>query len=82
MFSKTPIPVLSCTRVNRLYKNYATETSERVRNEKIEFLHEELNSYKDISLEKAIDSILKDENIKKFPTIAQIKNYIRQSGNT
>ena len=62
--------------VNRLYNNYNPETSQKIRDDKIKFLMSELSKYESYQFEKAVDSIISDENIKKFPTIAQIKAYI------
>lgn len=62
--------------VNRLYNNYNPETSQKIRDDKIKFLMTELAKYESYQLEKAVDGVISDENIKKFPGIAQIKNYM------
>ena len=53
--------------VNRLYNNYNPETSQKIRDDKIKFLMSELSKYESYQFEKAVDSIISDENIKKFP---------------
>ena len=62
--------------VNRLYNNYNPETSQKLRDDKIKFLMSELGNNQSFQLEKAVDGIIHDENIRKFPTLAQIKNYM------
>mgnify|MGYP001577301662 CR=1 FL=1 len=62
--------------VNRLYNNYNPETSQKIRDDKIKFLNDEFKEYESWQFERAIKDIISDENIKKFPTIAQIKNYM------
>lgn len=57
----------------RLFENYSPELSDKKRDEKIQFLMEELKNYNAYQFETAVNKILKDENIKKFPSIAQIK---------
>ena len=69
--------------VNRLYNNYNPETSQKIRDDKIKFLNDEFKEYESWQFERAIKDIVSDENIKKFPTIAQIKNYMpRTTGET
>ena len=62
--------------VNRLYDNYNADTHQEIRGAKIEFLNRELSKYNTKAFVIACDSILADENIKKFPSLSQIKNYI------
>lgn len=66
--------VIEC--VNRLYNNYNPETSQKIRDDKISFLISELKNYKDWQFIKAVDSIVSDENIKRFPPLATIRNYM------
>jgi len=61
---------------NRLFNNYSTETTEKKRQEKIDFLRNELENINSEQFRFAVDSIIRDENIKRFPTLAQIKAYL------
>lgn len=67
--------------VNRLCDNYNPEYASKARDAKIKLFHDELQYLNDHSLQLAVDEILKDANIKKFPTIAQIKGYIPRNNN-
>lgn len=62
--------------VNRLYDNYAPETSKASKDNKIQFLNRELSGYSSYQFDKAVCAIVSDENIKRFPTLAQIKNHM------
>lgn len=62
--------------VNRLYNNYNPETPQKIRDDKIKFLMTELAKYESYQLERAVDGVISDENIRKFPVIAQIKNHM------
>ncbi len=61
---------------NRLFLNYSPEVSEKKREEKISFFRQELTGISEYQFKTAVDEIIKDVNIKKFPTIAQIRGYI------
>lgn len=63
--------------VYRLYDNYNMDTDKETRQAKANFLYKEIKYYPGDALNKAVDQIISDENIKKFPTVAQIKNYMR-----
>lgn len=62
--------------VNRLYDNYNADIDQEIRSAKIEFLNRELSTYNTKAFIIACNSIIADENIKRFPSLAQIKNYI------
>lgn len=64
--------------VNRMLRNYDSKISDKDKMEKINFLRNELIKYTEYQFEKAVDSILNNANIKKFPTLAQIKSYIEK----
>lgn len=64
--------------VNKLYDNYETTMPQDVRKAKANLLYRELQYYTGRSFLTSIENILSDENIKRFPTIAQIKNYMQQ----
>jgi hypothetical protein len=67
--------------VKRMFNNFAPEAAQKIREEKIHFLTHELRNYTDDQFRHAVDNILGDENIKRFPTLAQLKNHLRSSGN-
>lgn len=59
--------------INRLFDNYDQAISEKKKEDKIQFLRKELERYSNYQFETAVNRILKDENIRRFPTLAQIK---------
>lgn len=61
---------------NRLYDNYNPETSQKVRESKIDLLRIELKGYSAKQIGDACQRIMQDENIKKFPNVAQLKAFI------
>ena len=67
--------------VNRLFNNFSPETSQKIREEKINFLRSELHNCNDQQFRRAVDGILGDENIKKFPTLSQFRNHLKSGGN-
>ena len=66
--------VIEC--VNKLSANYDLVVNEKLRDERIKLLSETFKNKLDSSLKSAVDRVLHDENIKKFPTIMQIENYM------
>lgn len=67
------------THVNRMIKNYSPEAAVKVIEAKINLVRDELaENYSDRQFIEAIDEILHDENVKRFPTIAQIRNFMRK----
>ena len=65
--------------VNRLIRNFNPESGARIIESKIDLIRDELaENYTDRQFIEAVDEILHDENVKRFPTIAQIRNYMRK----
>jgi hypothetical protein len=62
--------------VKRLYDNYSQRYDEELLRDKVNFILKELPWLEGNSFKSAVDFILQDENIKKFPTIAQIRAYL------
>lgn len=65
--------------VKRLYDNYSQKHDEEIVRAKINFIFRELPGIKGEDFRSAVDFILRDENIKKFPTISQIRAYLPKS---
>lgn len=72
--------IIEC--VNKLSTNYDIVINEKLKDERIKFLFDTFKNRLDESLRIATDRILYDENIKKFPTIIQIENYMPVYQNT
>ena len=66
--------VIEC--VNKLSTNYDLIVNEKLRDERIKLIAETFKHKLDNSLQVAVESIIHDENIKKFPRIEQIENYM------
>ena len=66
--------VIEC--VNKLSTNYDLVVNEKFREERIKLLSEVFKHKLDSSLKSAVEKVLHDENIKKYPTIMQIENYM------
>jgi|SRR3972149_11174639 len=66
--------VVEC--VNKLSTNYDLIVNEGLREERIRLLAETFKHKLDNSLKVAVERIIHDENIKKFPRIEQIENYM------
>ena len=66
--------VIEC--VNKLSANYDLVVNEKLRDERIKLLSETFKNKLDSSLKSAVDRVLHDENIKKYPTVMQIENYM------
>ena len=62
--------------VDRLYDNYSISASPKIREDKVSFLFRELEHTKTQYFIKATHRILRDESIRTFPSLAQIKNYM------
>ena len=62
--------------VNKLSTNYDTFTSAELKEQRVKLLMEGFKHKLDSSLKSAVDKVLHDENIKKYPTIMQIENYM------
>lgn len=62
--------------VKRLYDNYSQKYDEDMLRSKINFILKELPWVTGESFRCAVDFILRDENIKKFPTLSQIRAYL------
>lgn len=65
--------------INRLVSNYCPDIGQKAREEKIRFFSEYLKNYTEQQIDNAVMAILHDENIKRFPTLAQIKNHITRN---
>jgi hypothetical protein len=69
--------------MNRLFANFCSELSENAKKAKINFFMSEiLDKYSDEAMIYAVERILNDENIKKFPSLAQLKTYLREKNKT
>ncbi len=62
--------------VNKLSTNYDTYTPPETKEQRIRLLFDAFKHKQDSSLKSCVDKIIRDENIKKFPTLAQIENYL------
>lgn len=63
------------TQTNKLFANFCPELPQKYREEKIKLIHSELYHIHDQAFVNAVEDILSDENVRKFPTIAQLKLY-------
>ena len=64
--------------VGRLMDNFSPEASRNVKDAKIRIVQQELSYADDNAFVDAVSDIMADENIRKFPTIAQLRVYIGQ----
>lgn len=66
--------VIEC--VNKLSTNYDLVVNEKLKEERIKLLFDNFKHKLDTSLKSAVEKVMHDENIKKFPTIMQLENYM------
>ena len=66
--------VIEC--VNKLSTNYDLVPSDKQKDERIKLFAEAFKHKLDNSLRAAVDSIIHDENVKKFPMVTQVENYM------
>src|SRR3990167_7135539 len=62
--------------VNKLSTNYDTYTAQELKDARIKLLMDAFKHKMDSSLKSSVDRVIHDENIKKFPTVMQIENYM------
>jgi len=62
--------------VNKLSTNYESYTAQELKDSRVKLLMESFKHKLDSSLKTAVDRVIRDENIKKFPTVMQIENYM------
>ena len=62
--------------VDALSTNYDTFTPPELKEQRVKLLRDAFKHKLDSSFKTAVDSVLHDENIKKFPTLVQIENYM------
>ena len=62
--------------VNKLSTNYDTYTPPELKEQRIKLLSDAFKHKQDSNLKSAVDKVIHDENIKKFPTLAQLENYM------
>lgn len=63
--------------INKLFDNYNQAAPPAMRDAKIRLLAPQLAQYHSDSLIRAVDKIINDENITYFPTVSQLKGYLR-----
>ncbi len=66
--------VIEC--VNKLSANYDFGVNEKLRDDRIKLLSEAFKNKLDSSLKSAVERVIHDENIKRFPIISQLENYM------
>lgn len=64
--------------IGRLYDNYQNDVRQDIKDRKIAEFLKEFNGVSDARFVQAVDLLRRDENVRKFPTISQIWNYIKQ----
>lgn len=62
--------------VKRLYENYNSNRDDDLIKNKVKFIQREIPNIEARAFSRAVDEILRDENIKRFPSIAQIKSFL------
>ena len=62
--------------VDKLSTNYDTFTSVELKEQRVKLLMEAFKYKLDSSLKSAVERVIHDENIKRFPIISQLENYM------
>lgn len=66
--------IIEC--VNKLSTNYDLVINEKLKDDRIKLLFDAFKHKLDSSLKTATESVLKDENITRFPTVTQLENHM------